>query len=75
MRRRELLPPNALAWRQRDSVRSYSHSRQSDGRWNNAAWNRGWNSTMHALLLLRDLGLDPASEVARHAAGRPCATT
>ncbi|MFN7984214.1 MAG: hypothetical protein U0Q11_20395 [Vicinamibacterales bacterium] len=41
----------------------------SDGRWNNAAWNRGWNSTMHALLLLRDLGLDPASEAARHAAG------
>ncbi len=40
----------------------------SDGRWGGAAWNHGWDSTMHALLLLRDLGLDPASEVARRAA-------
>ncbi len=38
-----------------------------DGRWGGAAWNRGWNSTMHALMLLRDLGLDPESEPARHA--------
>src|SRR4051812_22544759 len=30
-----------------------------DGNWGDAAWNRGWNSTMHALMLLRDLGLDP----------------
>ena len=32
----------------------------ADGRWGGAAWNRGWNSTMHALMLLRDMGLDPA---------------
>ena len=30
-----------------------------DGRWGGAAWNRGWNSTMHVLMLLRDLGLTP----------------
>jgi hypothetical protein len=41
----------------------------ADGRWAGAAWNRGWDSTMHALLLLRDLGLDPASEEARRAVG------
>lgn len=34
----------------------------SDGRWGGAAWNRGWDSTMHVLMLLRDLGIDPASE-------------
>jgi len=39
----------------------------ADGRWGSAAWNRGWNSTMHVLMLLRDLGLDPASDQARHA--------
>ena len=43
---------------------------ESDGRWGGAAWNRGWNSTMHVLMLLRDLGLDPASEQARRAVGR-----
>jgi hypothetical protein len=42
----------------------------SDGRWGGAAWNRGWDSTMHALLLLRDLGLDPASDQARRAVGK-----
>src|SRR5215813_11090418 len=36
-----------------------------DGRWGGAAWNRGWNSTMHVLMLLRDFGLDPASDRAR----------
>jgi hypothetical protein len=41
----------------------------ADGRWGGAAWNRGWNSTMHALILLRDLGLDPASDEARRAVG------
>lgn len=41
----------------------------SDGRWGGAAWNRGWNSTMHVLMLLRDLGLDHASEQTRHALG------
>jgi hypothetical protein len=38
-----------------------------DGRWGGAAWNRGWNSTMHVLMLLRDFGLDPASDAARRA--------
>src|SRR5687768_5207836 len=41
----------------------------ADGRWGGAAWNRGWTSTMHVLLLLRDLGLDPASDQARRAVG------
>src|SRR5215510_4180895 len=41
----------------------------ADGRWGGAAWNRGWNSTMHALWLLRHLGLDPASAEARRAVG------
>jgi hypothetical protein len=40
-----------------------------DGRWGGAAWNRGWNSTMHVLMLLRDMGLDPASDEARRAVG------
>jgi hypothetical protein len=41
----------------------------TDGRWGGAAWNRGWNSTMHVLMLLRDMGLDPASDQARRAVG------
>jgi hypothetical protein len=41
----------------------------ADGRWGGAAWNRGWDSTMHVLMLLRDLGLDPASDEARRAVG------
>ena len=41
----------------------------TDGRWGGAAWNRGWNSTMHILMLLRDIGLDPASDEARRAVG------
>ncbi len=41
----------------------------ADGRWGGAAWNRGWNSTMHVLMLLRDMGLDPASDQARNAVG------
>ena len=40
-----------------------------DGRWSGAAWNRGWNSTMHVLMLLRELGLDPASDQARRSVG------
>jgi hypothetical protein len=39
----------------------------ADGSWGDVAWNRGWNSTMHVLMLLRDMGLDPASEQARRA--------
>ena len=41
----------------------------TDGRWNGAAWNRGWDSTMHVLMLLRELGLDPAGAPARRALG------
>jgi len=40
-----------------------------DGRWGGVAWNRGWDSTMHVLMLLRDLGLDPASDPSRRAVG------
>ncbi len=36
----------------------------SDGTWAGAAWNPGWNSTMHALILLREIGLDPTSDAA-----------
>ena len=39
----------------------------ADGRWGGTAWNRGWNSTMHVLMLLRDMGLDPNSNEARAA--------
>jgi hypothetical protein len=39
----------------------------ADGRWGGAAWNRGWNSTMHVLMLLRELGLDPATDQAHRA--------
>jgi hypothetical protein len=41
----------------------------ADGRWGGAAWNRGWDSTMHVLSLLREMGLDPASTEARRALG------
>src|SRR5690242_17753422 len=41
----------------------------ADGQWGGAAWNRGWTSTMHVLMLLRDLGLDPMSDPARRAVG------
>jgi hypothetical protein len=41
----------------------------ADGRWGGAAWNRGWNSTMHVLSLLREMGLDPESAEARRAVG------
>jgi hypothetical protein len=38
-----------------------------DGCWGGAAWNRGWDSTVHVLMLLREMGLDPASDEARRA--------
>ncbi|HEU4725538.1 MAG TPA: hypothetical protein VFU59_09620 [Candidatus Eisenbacteria bacterium] len=38
-----------------------------DGRWGGTAWNHGWNSTMHVLMLLREMGLDPASDPALRA--------
>jgi hypothetical protein len=41
----------------------------ADGSWAGEAWNRGWDSTMHVLSLLRELGLDPASDAARRAVG------
>ena len=41
----------------------------ADGPWGGAAWNRGWDSTMHVLTLLREMGLDPASDEARRAVG------
>ncbi|WP_127582053.1 hypothetical protein [Paenibacillus koleovorans] len=41
----------------------------SDGSWVGEAWNHGWDSTMHVLLLLRELGLDPLSGEARRALG------
>ena len=43
-----------------------------DGRWGGAAWNPGWDSTMHVLSLLREMGLDPASVEARRALGLVC---
>ena len=41
----------------------------ADGLWGGAAWNRGWDSTMHVLSLLREMGLDPSSDQARGAVG------
>jgi hypothetical protein len=41
----------------------------ADGRWGGAAWNRGWDSTMHVLWLLHHLGLDPRSAEAGRALG------
>ncbi|MBE0669129.1 MAG: hypothetical protein IH588_00950 [Anaerolineales bacterium] len=37
----------------------------ADGSWAGTAFNQGWDSTMHVLSLLRELGLDPASSEAR----------
>ncbi len=42
---------------------------QADGSWAGVAWNRGWNSTMHVLTLLREMGLDPESDAASRAVG------
>jgi hypothetical protein len=46
------------------------HLQGADGTWGGAAWNRGWDSTMHVLMLLRDFGLDPESGAARQALAR-----
>src|SRR5689334_13875121 len=40
-----------------------------DGAWAGTAFNQGWDSTMHVLSLLREMGLDPASDEARRAVG------
>ena len=37
----------------------------TDGSWAGTAFNHGWDSTMHVLTLLRELGLDPASDAAQ----------
>jgi hypothetical protein len=60
----------ARAGRRRGPGREAARPPGKDGRWGGAAWNRGWNSTMHVLMLLRDLGLDPASGEARRAVER-----
>jgi hypothetical protein len=39
----------------------------ADGSWAGTAFNQGWDSTMHVLSLLREMGLDPTSDEARHA--------
>ena len=39
----------------------------SDGTWAGTAWNPGNDSTMHVLVLLRELGVDPASDAVRRA--------
>lgn len=41
----------------------------ADGSWAGTAWNQGWDSTMHVLSLLQEMGFDPASDEARSAAG------
>jgi hypothetical protein len=41
-----------------------------DGTWGGVAWNRGWDSTLHVLSLLRLFGLDPGSAEARRAVER-----
>ncbi len=40
-----------------------------DGSWAGEAWNPECDSTMHALTLLREFGLDPAGDEARRAVG------
>src|SRR5215510_13326466 len=37
----------------------------ADGSWAGTAFNQGWNSTMHVLTLLREMGLDPANNEAQ----------
>jgi hypothetical protein len=41
-----------------------------DGTWGGAAWNRGWDSTMHVLWLLQLLGLEATDTVAQRALAR-----
>jgi hypothetical protein len=41
----------------------------TDGAWAGTAFNQGWDSTMHVLSLLREMGLDPAGEQAQRAVG------
>ena len=39
----------------------------ADGSWGGTAWNHGWDSTMHVLMLMREMGLDPADDRTRRA--------
>jgi hypothetical protein len=39
----------------------------ADGQWGGRAWSPGWTDTMHTLLMLADLGLQPQSAEARRA--------
>ena len=39
----------------------------ADGSWAGVAWNRGFDSTMHVLLLLKEMGLAPSSVEAQRA--------
>lgn len=43
---------------------------EPDGSWSGTAFNHGWDSTMHILSLLRELGLDPMSPEAQNATAR-----
>ena len=40
---------------------------RSDGTWAGTAWNPGNDSTMHVLMLLRELGVEPANDAMRRA--------
>ena len=74
---RDLTDESATAVRaERARVATHGHGAQllalqaQDGRWGGAAWNRGWDSTMHVLWLLREMGLDPDSGEANVALAR-----
>jgi hypothetical protein len=61
------LVARARAGRNRRRGRAPARPPGSDGRWAGTAWNRGWDSTMHVLTLLREMGLDPEGDAARRA--------
>lgn len=65
-------PSRVAAERQRVATEGFGAAllamQAQDGTWGGAAWKKNeWNSTMHVLWLLRDLGLDSASSEAQHA--------
>ena len=63
-------PPSGRVSPSKAGVHGCSASRERDGNWGGGAWvRRSWASTMETLMLLRELGLDPASERARSAIG------
>jgi hypothetical protein len=71
---RDLLdvPPNQIA-NERARIATEGWGAQllalqnADGSWGGRAWNCGYDSTMHVLMLLREMGLDPSSEQAQRA--------